>query len=35
LIEHPHRFATVASGCSVGGPQRALLMHGAKVDCFS
>ncbi len=27
LIEHPHHFTTVASGCSVGGPQGALLMH--------
>ena len=26
-----HLFATVASGCSVGGPQRALLMLIAKI----
>ena len=27
LIEHPHRFTTVASGCSVGVPLGRLLMH--------
>ena len=27
MLNNPHRFTTVASGCSVGGPQRALLMH--------
>ena len=27
MLNNPHRFTTVASGCSVGGPQGALLMH--------
>jgi len=27
LIEHPHHFTTVASGCSVGAPLGRLLMH--------
>lgn len=27
MLNNPHRFTTVASSCSVGGPQGALLMH--------
>jgi hypothetical protein len=31
MLNNPHRFATVASGCSVGAPQGRLLMHSAKI----
>ena len=31
MLNNPHRFATVASGCSVGAPLGRLLMHSAKI----
>ena len=31
MLNNPHRFATVASGCSVGAALGRLLMHSAKI----